>query len=326
MSRAKRRARRYRWAASPAARWIRLPALTRDPLATRRRRWAFAPYLVAAMLAHGLLAAGTTQASRGAVKAKRDPVVVTLRAKAPRAVAPAEEVVTPEAPKRAKPKPSKPKRVKAKAQESRPAKVKTAKPKPSKPRRAKPKAQSPEPSKPKRTEAAPPRVAESNPAAADAPPRLRVGLRLSSTVPGGAGPAFAVGDTRLGTTERVASAPVADAPVAAKAPPPANRRARHRGVRTGDDDVDPPRRLRRRAPPYPEVYRERGLEDRVTVELTVGEDGAAHDVRLVVRSAHEAFNDAAREAAERERFRPAIRGGAPIPYVLRFTYHFRLST
>ncbi|MEQ8981024.1 MAG: TonB family protein, partial [Deltaproteobacteria bacterium] len=301
-----RRARRRRWTASPAARWIRLPALTRDPLATRRRRWALAPYLVAAVLAHGLLAAGTTQASRGAVKPKRAPVEVTLRAKAPRVVAAAEEVVTPEAPKRAK--------------------AKRTKPKPSKPRRAKAKALDPKPSTPKRTETAPPRSAESKPAVADAPPRLRVGLRLSSTVPGGAGPAFAVGNTRLGATERVASAPVADAPVAAKAPPPANRRARYRGPRTGDDDVEPPRRLRRRAPPYPEVYRERGLEDRVTVELTVGEDGAAHNVRLVVRSEHEAFNDAARDAAERERFRPAIRGGAPIPYVLRFTYHFRLST
>ncbi len=309
MSRAKRQARRRRWAASPAARWIRLPALTRDPLATRRRRWALAPYLLAAVLAHGLLAAGTTQASRGAVKPKREPVVVTLRAKPPRVVAAAEAAVKPKAAQEeaAKSKPVEPKRVKAKRTKQERAKTKAATPK-----RAKT-----------------PRAAEPKPPAqdlADATPRLRVGLRLSSTVPGGAGPAFAVGDTRLGTTERVASAPVAEAPVPANSPSPANRRARPRGVHSGDDDVEPPRRLRRRAPPYPAVYRERGLEDRVTVELTVGEDGAAHDVRLVVRSEHEAFNDAAQKAAERERFRPAIRGGAPIPYVLRFTYHFRLST
>ena len=166
----------------------------------------------------------------------------------------------------------------------------------------------------KRAKAAPRAMAPQS-----AAPKRIVGLSLSSTVKGG-GAAFAVGNTRAGVTGRVADAP--DAPKRADAEPRLDVRVATRRDRA----VERPRRLRRLEPEYPEAYRRRGLEGRVVVELVVGIDGLPNDVRLIATSEHAAFNDAARRAAHRERFRPATKDGAAVPFRLRFTYHFRRAS
>lgn len=173
--------------------------------------------------------------------------------------------------------------------------------------------------KPEPTVKAPPPKPTPEPAK---PKRLVVGISLSSTVKGGTGPSFAVGTTRHGTTAATADTPSDAEPDVERAAPAPKRRTKP----AQNAKLEKPRRLVARQPDYPEAYRQKGLEARVTVEMTIGVDGRTRDIKLVAASKHDAFNDAARQAAARERFTPARRGGTAIPFVLRFTYHFRLST
>ena len=48
-------------------------------------------------------------------------------------------------------------------------------------------------------------------------------------------------------------------------------------------------------------------------------------VELVTPSPYEEFNQAARTAAEREQFTPALKDGEPVEYTLTYTYRFRLN-
>lgn len=152
-----------------------------------------------------------------------------------------------------------------------------------------------------------------------AAPRPVVGMSFGSTVRGG--PAFATGETLIGSTPSTGRAEPAAAP-----PPPrgsGNRQARF--VNPTGPDVERPRRTGRIKPNYPEALRAQRVEAQVTVQLMLNRAGAVTRVRIMKPARHPAFNRAALEAAQKEEFTPATQGGRPIPYTLSFSYRFRSS-
>jgi len=157
-----------------------------------------------------------------------------------------------------------------------------------------------------------------------APPRRVVGLSLESTVTAGSGPSFAVGNTRMGETGEVAAAPrdvrpIGGAPAAAE-----GSNAAAEFVPTGGAPIVKPRRLAEPKLDYPPALKAQGVEGDVAVLIRIGADGSVGDVRIVKSSGVKELDAAARSAAERERFSPAIRDGAPIEYTLKYTYRFRI--
>ena len=78
-------------------------------------------------------------------------------------------------------------------------------------------------------------------------------------------------------------------------------------------------------PDYPRRARARGHEGEVWVEVTVGTDGTALEVRVVDPSPYASLNRAAVRAVEEWQFAPASRGGEPIEATLRIPIIFRLE-
>jgi protein TonB len=153
-------------------------------------------------------------------------------------------------------------------------------------------------------------------------PRRIVGVSLSSTVRG-EGPSFAVGNTRMGKTADVAEDPeeVKPLPEAEKVLP--NRQATR--VPGASAPVIKPKPIGgMREPPYPELYKARGLEADVTVRARIDRSGSVAEVEIVSPAAQPEFNRAARETASSQRFEPAMKDGAPIEWTITFTYRFRL--
>jgi protein TonB len=158
-----------------------------------------------------------------------------------------------------------------------------------------------------------------------APPPRVVGLSLESTVEGGEGPGFAVGNTALGRTADRAVAPEAVARSglatdAARASNAVATRIPSAGVRYAM-----PQRKRVINPVYPELLKSQGIEADVTVMLSLDASGAVAGVKIVKPAPYPEFNEAARKAALAEQFLPATRDGIAIPYSLSFTYRFRLE-
>ncbi len=158
------------------------------------------------------------------------------------------------------------------------------------------------------------------------PPRRIVGLSLESTVGDGSGPAFATGNTRLGTTKKRAEAPKvvkAQPAIPVAVPEGSNKSARWLPGVGGE--ISKPKRIKRIKPRYPEVYRARNIETDVLVEVELDVKGRVVRASVVKPSKHQAFNEAALRAAKAEQFSPAMKDGRPISFRLRFTYRFRLS-
>jgi periplasmic protein TonB len=165
------------------------------------------------------------------------------------------------------------------------------------------------------------KVPDTSPPAA--PPRV-VGLSLESTVEGGGGPGFAVGNTRIGQTAQQAT----DAREVVQAEPDElavkSNAAATRIPGAGVSYVLPKRKQERK-PPYPEVLKSQGIEADVTVMLSLDATGKVVRIKIVTPSPYPEFNEAARTAALAEQFEPATRDGVAIPYTLSFTYRFRLE-
>jgi TonB family protein len=156
-----------------------------------------------------------------------------------------------------------------------------------------------------------------------APPRV-VGLSLESTVEGGEGPGFAVGNTRIGQTAQQAI----DAREVVQASPDESAvKSNAAATRIPGAGVSYalPKRKQERKPHYPEVLKSQGIEADVTVMLSLDATGKVSRVKIVTPSPHPEFNEAARTAALAEQFEPATRDGVAIPYTLSFTYRFRLE-
>lgn len=137
------------------------------------------------------------------------------------------------------------------------------------------------------------------------PPVL--GISFASTVSTGAGPSLAVGSARDGQRAKLA-------------PPQAP-------VGAGDGvNVVRPARTEVIEPTYPAELRAQGIEADVTVRVKVGADGSVLDASVVKAAPDPAFNVAALATAKRERFTPGTRDGVPVPFVITFTYRFRIET
>jgi len=138
------------------------------------------------------------------------------------------------------------------------------------------------------------------------PTRARrvVGLSLESTVVGGQGTAFAVGNTRMGSTPIVSEAPETIEELTPEFTPPVRRTAEK--------------------PDYPAALRAAGIEGDVGLEIEIDATGQVTRVTAVRPSAHEAFNEAALAAAQRSQYQPAKVNGVPVAHTLRFTVRFRI--
>lgn len=143
----------------------------------------------------------------------------------------------------------------------------------------------------------------------DAPPpppppvRRVVGLSLESTVVGGAGPAVAVGNTRMGETARIAADP---------------------SVEPLRQEFTPARRLTDEKPEYPQELRARSVEGDVGLQVELDAQGLITEVTVVASSGFPAFDASAVASARRATYEAAKLNGVAVAQVLRFTVRFRL--
>lgn len=156
--------------------------------------------------------------------------------------------------------------------------------------------------------AAPPPPSSEAPPPSGPPARAvpLVGITLSSTAQGGSF-AVGVGNTLGGRAAEIAADPAEARPYASSARLSAQ-----------------PRLLEKPEVPYPAAARRAGVAGRVVLLLRVGADGAVRAARVLAEPGA-GLGEAARDAALRFRFSPALLDGAPVETELRFTYTFVLE-
>jgi TonB family protein len=150
---------------------------------------------------------------------------------------------------------------------------------------------------------------------------------MESTAEGGTGPAFAVGNTRMGTTADRAVAPT-EVPKEAPGedPPPGENKVASRLPSAGVTYTKPIRkRMPNLASLYPPTLKVQGVEADVKVSLSIDATGKVTAVRILTPSPYPEFNEAAKTAGMSEEYEPATRDGIAMPYSLPFTYRFRLE-
>lgn len=135
------------------------------------------------------------------------------------------------------------------------------------------------------------------------PARRVVGLSLESTVVGGAGPAVAVGNTRMGETAPIAADP---------------------SVEPLRQELTPARRLTDEKPEYPQELRARSVEGDVGLQVELDAHGLITQVTVVASSGFPAFDASAVASALRATYEAAKLNGVAVAQVLRFTVRFRL--
>jgi protein TonB len=172
------------------------------------------------------------------------------------------------------------------------------------------------------------------PEASPGPRRRVVGISLESTVSAGDGPAFAVGNTRMGRTGEQAEDPAGagrlgpgarGTPGAGSGGAPAGPNRASTLVPAAGSELVKPVRLAAVEPLYPALLEAAGKEGSVGMMIRISAAGAVQEVRVVRSSGYPEFDEAAREAALRERFSPARRDGQPIDYTLKYNYRFRIK-
>jgi protein TonB len=169
---------------------------------------------------------------------------------------------------------------------------------------------------PKRIAADPIETPASEPPAEAPPAEPVVGLSADSTAGVSDGPAFAVGNTRMGTTDTVARDPSSVGKLS-RTPPGARSAKGAKLVR--------PKREGRSEPVYPPELEAQGLEGDVEVSVDLTPEGRVTAARVTRGSKHAAFDDAALAAARSERFSPATSDGEPIAFTLTYTIRFRIT-
>jgi len=189
--------------------------------------------------------------------------------------------------------------------EGKEEKVKPKPPEP-KPIKPKPKAKKPEPQK-------------ETPAPQPKKVRRIIGLSMESTVSGGGGPAFAVGNTQMGTTDKTAVDPNSINKL-----DPSLRNQKATQLPIGGRLVKP-KRIAEVKPVYPDLLRTQGIEADVVVVVSINAQGKVYAVKIAKPSKYSEFNAAARAAALKETFIPAKKDGEPTAYTLQYTYRFRLD-
>jgi TonB family protein len=88
--------------------------------------------------------------------------------------------------------------------------------------------------------------------------------------------------------------------------------------------VTPPRPLKRVEPEYTDEARDAKLEGVVVVYVVIGEDGRAHNIR-VVRSLGKGLDEKAIEAVEQWEFEPGEKDGKPVKVGATIEINFKLN-
>lgn len=168
--------------------------------------------------------------------------------------------------------------------------------------------------RPPRDLAPPPPPPPSNepppPATPPARPVLRVGVSLGSTTSGGAF-AVGVGNTLYGKASSIAADPTEVAPYAGPSSAPTRLSAQ-------------PRLLEQPQVAYPPEARKAGVAGKVVLALAIGRDGRVAAARVLAEPGS-GLGEAARQAALRFRFSPALLDGESVETEIRFTYTFVLE-
>lgn len=162
-----------------------------------------------------------------------------------------------------------------------------------------------------------------------APARV-VGLSFESTVgegEGGDGPAFGVGNTRMGETAKTAAAPK-DVPKeiinkGATTTKPAPNAVATR-IPTAGVEFKQAKRKKDVKPEFPPTLKAQGIEGDVPVIVWIDVEGKVTSVKIVKESIYPEFNEAAKKAAMADEFDPATRNGVPTPTTLKYNVSFRL--
>ncbi len=183
------------------------------------------------------------------------------------------------------------------------------------------------PPKPERLPPAPPPKAEPPPPESKPPPRV-VGLSLDSTVEGGEGPAFAVGNTREGRTADKAADPnkvaaVGTGPIVENPSEAPNRAATR--IPTVGLVFTPAKRKKPGDAPYPETLQSQGIEAEVTVMVSINTEGKVTAVKVVKAAPYPEFNEVAKQTALSEAYEPAKKNGVAVNTTITFTYRWRLE-
>ena len=182
----------------------------------------------------------------------------------------------------------------------------------------------PEPPKeePKKVKKKPPPVADpidKPPEPPKEPPKEEnkpiVGLDENSMVKDGEGPSFGAGNTRMGETDKIAHDPNSIGEMQKTNEPPPKP----------VEVYNPPKRVKQVKPEYPTRYEQMGIEGDVKVRVKIDEDGHPIDVEILEPSPHAEFNFAAKKAALRESFAPAVKNGAKVVSYIVYIIHFRLE-
>jgi len=165
----------------------------------------------------------------------------------------------------------------------------------------------------------------------NAPPRI-VGLSFESTVGegDGEGPAFAVGDTRLGDTEKVA---VKKDDVPEEHPAPVHgteksttvNRTATRIPTKGVMFTESKYRGTQVRPEFPATLKAQGIESDVEILVFIDTTGKVTNVKILHESPYPEFNEAAKKAALTQPWEPATRNGEAMPSTKKYSYRFRLT-
>jgi TonB family protein len=204
-----------------------------------------------------------------------------------------------------------------------------------KPKEEKPPEKEPEPeAKPERVvpvrqAATKPEVQPKEPPPKAAPARV-VGLSFESTVgegEGGDGPAFGVGNTRMGETAKTAAAPK-DVPKETINKGPTTTKPTPNAVATripvAGVEFKQAKRKKDVKPDFPPTLKAQGIEGDVPVIVWIDVEGKVTSVKILKESPYPEFNEAAKKAAMADEFEPATRNGVPTPTTLKYNVSFRL--
>ncbi len=162
------------------------------------------------------------------------------------------------------------------------------------------------------------------------PPRI-VGLNFESTVGEGSGegPAFAVGNTRLGETDKVA-AKKDDVPKERPAPvngtemPTTANQAATRVPSKGVTFTEA-KYKKQVKPDFPPTLKAQGIEADVEVLVFIDATGKVTNVKILHESPYPEFNDNAKKAALAQEWEPATRNGEAMPSTKKYSYRFRIT-
>jgi TonB family protein len=164
------------------------------------------------------------------------------------------------------------------------------------------------------------------------PPRI-VGLNFESTVGegDGDGPAFAVGNTRLGETDKIAVKKEdipKESPESVNGtakPSTANQVARRLPI-AGVTRVGP--KVKSAPDPdrfYPQNLRAQSLEDSIVVIVTISKEGKVTMVRVIKPSIYPEFNEAAKKLAMEIEYEPETINGEAVETTLKYVVKFELK-